>query len=227
MDVSGFGLLNPQTADTAAGKGLAENFDNFLKLLTTQLQHQDPLEPLKSTEFTQQLVQFSSVEQAINTNKTLEALLKIQQRNESLSAAALAGSEVEVFSDQIELAGEPVAFTYKPASKAESVKINILDANGTVIRSFAGETAAEKHAAEWDGLNGFGLPAPDGVYTVEVDAVDGAGEAIDVKTTYTGTVDSVTAKGGQVSLQIGGVSVPLDNILSVTAPAASGDNSAG
>src|SRR5262249_10208809 len=73
-------------ANSNAASQLAGNFDEFLKLLTTQLQHQDPLSPLDPNQFTQELVQFSSVEQQIQTNTSLSTLISLQQNAQVTSA---------------------------------------------------------------------------------------------------------------------------------------------
>ncbi|HZZ11369.1 MAG TPA: flagellar hook capping FlgD N-terminal domain-containing protein, partial [Paraburkholderia sp.] len=87
--------------NTAAGAGqstasqqLAGNFDTFLTLLTTQLQNQDPLSPMDSTQFTQQLVAFSGVEQQINTNNNLQSLIALNQSQQAASAVSYIGHSV-------------------------------------------------------------------------------------------------------------------------------------
>src|SRR5450432_1070196 len=85
-----------QAAASAATPALAGNFNDFLKLLTTQLQHQDPTSPLDPNQFTQELVQFASVEQQINTNKSLGTMISLQQTQQAASALTFLGATVAV-----------------------------------------------------------------------------------------------------------------------------------
>jgi flagellar basal-body rod modification protein FlgD len=85
-----------QAAGSTASQQLAGNFNTFLQLLTTQLQNQNPLDPLDTNQFTQQLVEFASVEQQINTNTNLQSLINLQQTSEATSALQLVGSTVTV-----------------------------------------------------------------------------------------------------------------------------------
>jgi flagellar basal-body rod modification protein FlgD len=85
-----------QAAGSSASQQLAGNFNTFLQLLTTQLQNQNPLDPLDTNQFTQQLVEFASVEQQINTNTNLQSLINLQQTSEATSALSLVGSTVTV-----------------------------------------------------------------------------------------------------------------------------------
>lgn len=219
MDISQTGLLSAGTASKAeqSAIGLADDFDNFLQLLTQQLQNQDPLEPLDSTEFTQQLVQFATVEQNVNQNLTLEKMLEVQQANQAVGATGFLGSQVEVFGDQLDFQGEPVNFGYELGAAAEELLINVKDADGKIVRTLEGDKTAGSHAQVWDGLNQQGQEVAPGVYQLDVIARDAAGERIDTSTTITGVVDGVSAKDGSVVLKIGDASYPVAKVLSVTA----------
>lgn len=219
MDISQTGLLGAGTASKAeqSAIGLADDFDNFLQLLTQQLQNQDPLEPLDSTEFTQQLVQFATVEQNVNQNLNLEKMLEVQQANQAVAATGFLGSQVEVFGDQLDFQGEPVSFGYELGAPAEELLINIKNADGAIVRTLEGDKTAGTHAQVWDGLNQQGQEAAPGIYELDVIARDAAGESIDISTTVTGVVDGVSAKDGSVVLTIGEASYPVSKVLSVTA----------
>src|ERR1700675_2201733 len=104
---------NTSTAQAAGAVGsqqLAGNFDTFLKLLTTQLQNQDPLSPLDTNQFTQQLVEFASVEQQVNMNSNLQTLISMQQSSESLQALQLVGDNVAVPARTPKIAASRSAF---------------------------------------------------------------------------------------------------------------------
>ena len=104
MEINQTGLLGAGSKNVAVASGsLADNFDNFLILLTTQLQNQDPLSPMESTEFTNQLVQFASVEQQIKQNQSLEDLLAIERSNQAVSAVGFLGANVEAFGNSMML----------------------------------------------------------------------------------------------------------------------------
>ncbi|MGE0829983.1 MAG: flagellar hook assembly protein FlgD [Hyphomonadaceae bacterium] len=162
---------------------LSDNFDTFLVLLTAQLQNQDPLSPMDSTQFTQQLVQFSQVEQQIRSNESLETL--IAQNNAAAAqlplsylgkAALLESSRATLFEDS------QAQWTYSFEKAPASVTLNVKDASGRVVFSTQGLAAAGAHNFAWDGTKTDGETAAPGVYTLSVTATDeaGANQAADV-----------------------------------------------
>ncbi len=219
MDISQTGLLGAGAVSKAeqSAIGLADNFDSFLQLLTQQLQNQDPLEPLNSTDFTAQLVQFATVEQNVNQNLTLEKMLEVQQANQAVSATGFLGAQVQAFGNKVDFQGEPVKFGYELAADASQLTINIKNADGAIVRTLEGESASGAHEFVWDGQNENGLEVAPGLYTIDVIARDAAGESIDASTTVTGVVDGVAAKDGSVVINIGAASFPVSQVLSVTA----------
>src|SRR5271169_6527884 len=115
------GASAAQAAGTSASQQLAGNFDTFLQLLTTQLQNQDPLDPLDTNEFTQQLVEFASVEQQINMNTNLQTLISMQQTSEATSALQFLGTNVTVSGSTATLSnatGSPATWTFSSPSPA-------------------------------------------------------------------------------------------------------------
>ena len=195
---------------------LAENFDAFLTLLTTQLRHQDPLEPMDSSEFTNQLVQFTGVEQAIYTNKNLEQLLAMLATNQSSSLVNYRGKMVEVASDAATLEDGAAAWTYDLAATAEATQLLVLDVADRVVRVATGETAAGTHGFAWDGTDNAGQPVPAGSYRLTVSALDAAASPIETSVRTTGRVTRVETAGEQNLLTVGGVKVPLSDVLSVS-----------
>lgn len=216
MEINQTGLLGSGGSQAVtASSTLAQNFDNFLILLTTQLQNQDPLAPMESTEFTNQLVQFSSVEQQVAQNKRLEELIAIQKSNQAVAAVGFLGTTVEAFGDTTMLEGGEARFGYTLPPDANSVTITILDDQDNVVRSLEGETELGKHELVWDGINDQGLPAPDGAYRIRITVKDADGELLDVTTSVVGTVTSVSAEDGIVVLGFGEITVPLADVISV------------
>lgn len=204
-----------------ASTQLASNFDGFLKLLATQLENQDPLSPLDATQFTNQLVQFTTVEQAIKSNDQLEKLTGLIEAGGLTSALGLIGLEVGFDADQIRLptTGE-VRFGYQLAEPAAAVRVTVRDAKGAVVHVAAGEPGAGGHVQAWDGRGTDGRRVAAGNYTVEVAATDAAGTAIEVRRAATGRVEGVETGAGGLSLLVGGVPVSIDKVRQAYRPAA-------
>lgn len=150
---------------------LAGNFDTFLTLLTAQMQNQDPLEPLDASEFTNQLVQFSGVEQQIQTNTSLESLIASNNSSTGAALAGYLGQNVEINSQGAGYSGADLSWRYSLTDDAATAKINITDANGQVVYSQDAEKTAGKHDFTWDGTMFDGTKAPeDAVYYANVTA---------------------------------------------------------
>ena len=207
-----------QTAAASSTKSvnkLAENFDQFLSLLTTQLKNQDPLSPMDSAQFTQQLVAFAGVEQAINTNKNLESLLSLQKSNQMVGALGLMGKTVEAKTDQIPLSNSTGTFAYSLPRTAAQVAYSIADSSGRVVYSGAGDKTAGRHEYTWDGKSSGGVKQPDGAYMVTVVALDQAGAQIGVTTTAIGKITGVESGDSGAVLAMGAVKVPIDQLTAV------------
>lgn len=221
MEISQTGLLGVNgSAAAASSETLAQTFDNFLMLLTTQLQNQDPLSPMESTEFTSQLVQFASVEQQITQNKNLEALVALQRSNQAVSALGFLGTTVEAFGNEMMLESSAAEFNYTLLADTEVVKITILDEDDNPVRTIEGDPSVGKHNFVWDGLDDQGIQRPDGIYKILVTALDADGNLLDSATTTIGTVTGVAAQDGAVVVKFGEISVPIANVLAVTETAA-------
>lgn len=216
MEISPVGLLGTnQQENTQAASRFSENFDDFLKLLTTQMENQDPLEPLDGTEFTTQLVQFSSVEQQIAQNQRLDQLLALQQSQVVTNAVGFIGKTVEAAGNKAELINGQATIGYGLAQEAEAVTITIKNADGAVVRTIQGDTKAGSHSFTWDGKNTQGVDQPNGSYTFSVNATDGNGVVHAIDTTIRGIVDGVATENGLMVLKVGEASVQLKDVLSV------------
>ena len=219
MEVSSATASAVSSKTAAATQSLTENFDNFLLMLTTQLQHQDPLSPTDATEFTNQLVQFSQLEQQISQTDKVEDLIALQQAAESLGAVNLLGKNVEVQSDLTLLEDGEATFSYDMPDGAVNASIAILDSNGTIIKTFSADTKPGRHNAVWDGTDVQNVARADGPYTVVVSAVDANDVPFDaIPVFFTGTADAVWQFEGQTFVTVGPLEIPLDRILSVFAP---------
>jgi len=208
-------VTNTQGNAQAASNQLGDNYDTFLKLLTTQLKNQDPLKPMDTNEFTSQLVQFSSVEQAIQTNKNLENLILMQKAAVTSNAASYIGREVSAISDTNNLVNGSATWNYALDGTAATTTLNITNAQGVLVYSAAGETAQGSHSFVWDGKDKNGNQLADGVYTMSVKAVDADDNTITPAVGITGTVSGITLSDDEPYLAINGMLVPLSNILTV------------
>ncbi len=207
---------NPATSETAR-QSLSDNFDQFLLLLTTQLQNQDPTDPLDTNEFTQQLVQFSSVEQAVKTNSNLEKVLALLQTNQLDSAVAYIGKSIESKGNKGVLLGGQAEFAYDLPAGVSEVTVSITDANNRVVFSGEGSKKSGKNVIIWDGVNSFtGEREPDGQFTISVKAKDSKGDEVKNVTTYSsGRVTSVDLQNGDIQLNIGDLKIKLDQVVSI------------
>lgn len=208
---------SPSPAAQQKLPGLAEDFNSFLRLLTTQLAHQDPLAPMDPNQFTSQLVQFSSVEQAIKTNTTLAQMLAILQAGESARALDYIGTEVEAPGDTLRLGEDGgIVFRYRVAGQASEVTVRIYDHAGRLAYEAAGSILGGDQVFAWDGHGQDGLRQPEGAYRIEVEAKDAAGKDLAVSTKVRGIVDAVERHGDQLFLSLGGHSVPMSAITRVS-----------
>src|SRR5262249_9698926 len=178
-------LSGNNSADAASSlQQLSQNYSTFLTLLTSQLQNQDPLSPMDSTAFTQQLVQFSQVEQQIQTNQQLSSLSDQFKAASAGSALSYLGRDAILDSDTLALtSGAQANWDYNLPSSADSVKLSVRNASGQEIFSANGVKAAGDPLFTWNGKDSGGALAPAGNYQLVVTATDSSGQAISTSTT--------------------------------------------
>ena len=203
---------------TSAGLGLADNFDNFLTLLTTQLQYQDPLEPMDPNEFTDSLVKLTAVEQSIATNLNLEKLITAFNANKSASVVNFIGKQIEAPGNAAVLKDGSAKWSYTLLDNAELATIKVLDESGTAVFTTSGELSTGAHDFEWDGNDNAGVPKPDGIYTIIVNAIDAEGNEVGSTTSFVGVVSGVETFDDQIVFDVGGINVPFDSVTKVTLP---------
>lgn len=213
IDVSAIASGTGRSGTSA--KALSSNFDTFLQLLTAQLKNQDPLEPMDSSEFTQQLVQYSSVEQGIYTNKNLETLIALQGQGAMSSAVSYMGRIVTAENPQAPLANGEASWTYVLPSEAGSVSLTVKDAAGKTIFSGTGPKAAGENVVTWDGTLSSGGKAPDGIYTLSIVAKNANGDDLTSPIVLKGRVTGVDTIDGEVFLNVSGVKLKLSDVSSV------------
>ena len=207
----------PQTQSKLATAGLADNFDTFLTLLTEQLKNQDPLNPMESEQFVQQLVQFSSVEQQIASNESLEALLALQQSDAQLTSLQFIGKDATVNTTYTLLENGEAKWEYGLPQEAQSVELLITDENGKQVRRLDGGTSEGVHDVVWNGKDEAGNTLPPGVYQLEVVAKDADDVIMDYAVRVTHRVTGVEMSGGQaqVSFANGELVLPASLVTSV------------
>jgi flagellar basal-body rod modification protein FlgD len=205
------------TSSTLAGKArLADNFDTFLTLLTTQMKNQDPMSPMDSSQFTQQLVQMSGVEQQLLTNDLLKTLVN-SSSNGIANAVSLIGKSVRAEGADTAIKGGKANWTYNLPSDAADVKIEVLDSSGKIIHAeLASDNTAGDHAFTWNGKDTSGKQLADGgVYTLRVTPTDATGGSIAARTFVEGLVTAVEQSNGSTLLTINGGQVAWDKVTKV------------
>ena len=215
MDIASIGSTAASATTEAASGKLAENFDTFLTLLVAQLQNQDPLEPTETEQFVQQLVQFSQVEQQIDTNSSLEKMLEFQTVNQAASAINYIGSTVEAIGNQVPLQNGKAEFSYALPEQANGSLLVISNSSGEVVHSAPGNTEIGKHNYVWDGLDSDGNALPEGNYSVTITARDADNEVLEVPVSIFGRVTGVESTSDGALISMGSVYIPLSDILSV------------
>lgn len=191
--------------------------DDFLNLLVTQLQYQDPLNPMDSTDFTAQLAQFSSLEQLTNMNEQLEALATAQSSLNNTQAVAYIGHSVLTKGSGTQVAdGRGELLHVSLEAPAAKVFVSIYDVSGALRSTFTTDAmAAGRGTIAWDGTDMDSNPLPNGNYRFEVAAVDAAGEEIGVSPMNSGLVSGVAFQDGVAKLVVNGQFIPLGSVVEV------------
>jgi flagellar basal-body rod modification protein FlgD len=201
-------------ANSTAASQLAGNFNEFLQLLTTQLKNQDPLSPLDPNQFTQELVQFSSVEQQIQTNQSLTTLISLQQNAQITSALGFLGHTVVVNGSKAQLTNGQAAWNYTVSSPATAT-INVSDSTGKLVYSTTQAVQPGQQTFTWNGQTTNGNLLTSGSYTISITAKDANGRSVSVATQTQGLVSGVDVSQNPPALTVNGQSYPLNQILQI------------
>jgi len=212
--VSNVSSTNKTSTTSNPAARIADNFDQFLQLLTTQLKNQSPLDPLDTNQFTQQLVQFASVEQQIKTNDNLTSLLTANKTANLTNALGFVGANVTADGTTTSLQNGTATWKIN-APKTGSATITIKDKSGNEVYSAARVLTAGDQSFVWNGRTTSGANAPAGQYTIVVAAKDAAGQAMSIKSEITGKVDNVDVTSEVPVLKIGEISVPMTSVKSI------------
>lgn len=216
---------NPATSNTSTSPskttGIADNFQTFLTLLTTQLQNQNPLDPLDTNQFTQQLVQFAGVEQQLKTNDQLTSLVTLQKTAQSTQALNFVGSTAVVDGSTATLSDGKATWALG-VSKPSSVTVTISNSTGQAVYSGNFSMNAGDHQTfQWDGRGNDGSQWPDGSYTLTATAKDASGQSAAVSTEIQGVVQAADLSQDPPTLSIGDQTFTVDKVKKVIARASS------
>jgi flagellar basal-body rod modification protein FlgD len=207
---------------STTGATLAGNFQTFLTLLTTQLQNQNPLDPLDTNQFTQQLVQFAGVEQQLKTNDSLSQLVTLQQTTQATQALDYVGKTAVVDGTTATMSQSSATWHLNVPSSAT---VNISIANSTGQTVFTGQYSAGAGSDipfTWNGQGNDGTQWPDGKYTITATGKDASNNNVGISAQVQGTVSSVDLTQSPPLLTIDGQSYTLSQVKSVVATSSSG-----
>lgn len=203
-------------------KSLQQTYSQFLTLLTTQLQHQDPTSPMDTAQFTSQLVSFSQVEQQLKTNADLDKLVSSSGNNQTSLGLSYIGLNVDVQGSNFDFDPSKfssVTLSYNLPSTPATNKINIVDQHGNVVYSTNGALSSGNNTVSWNGNDNNGNPVPAGTYSIQVTALDATQNPIAATTQVPGQVTGMqTASDGTVELQVGSQLVPISSVTAAYMP---------
>lgn len=200
--------------------------DDFVKLMSAQLKHQDPMSPVKNEQMAAQLAQFAALEQMVNMNTNLEKMTAAQKPQENVMAASLIGKRIQTESSK---------FSYKPGTNPEvkfelpadasTVNVSLVDAKGEVIRDYElGNMKKGNQYVRWDGKNNKSLDATAGEYSYKVVAQDAEGRPMQIQTASTGLVTGVSFEGGKAMLIVGDRTIPMEAVGKIEADSPNAKN---
>ena len=215
--INGYVSSSGSSSSSDASKQLSADMNTFLTLLTTQLKYQDPLDPMDTAEFTNQLVQYSSIEQAIQTNEKLDSLLSMNIANLGAQAVSYIGKVAQVLGDVMPLDGGVGKATYTLDKDVSTAVITVKDLQGNIVYSEEAETTAGTHEFTWDGKDKDGNQLEDGAYVISVSTTVPTGETkANVTTTIFGKVTGVASDSNGVYIGLGDkVTANLEDILTI------------
>ncbi|MGC2713341.1 MAG: flagellar hook capping FlgD N-terminal domain-containing protein [Pseudolabrys sp.] len=196
---------------------IASNFTTFLQLLTTQLKNQNPLDPLDTNQFTQQLVEFAQVEQQMKSNDQLSSLVSLEKSAQATTALAYVGATVVVDGSTAQLTNGTANWSLN-VTKPSTATITIKDSTGQNV--YTGTVAVNPGTQNftWNGRGNDGRLWPDGAYTLTATAVDANQQSVAISTEVQAVVDSVDLTQDTPQLSINGQNYTLDKIKRIVRP---------
>ena len=212
---SGSSSSSASSANALASQQIAGNFQSFLTLLTTQLKNQNPLDPLDTNQFTQQLVEFAGVQQQLNTNDSLATLVSLQKTTQSTEALAYVGKTAVVTGNTATMTNSTAGWEVSVPT-ASNMDITIASSTGqTVFTGTYAVSAGNNQPFAWNGQGNDGTQYPDGNYTLTATAKDSNGNTVAITTAIEGTVSSVDLTQSPPLLTIGGQTYTVNQVQSI------------
>lgn len=215
--VSGSSNVN-NSGLAASRQTIAQNFDTFLSILTTQLKNQNPLDPLDTNQFTQQLVQFTGVEQQLKTNEYLGSLLSSTQNAGRMDAVNYIGKQVTISGKTTQLSGTHAMWSYNAEANVANANITIKNDKGDTVYTQSGSLNMGSGTFAWDGIGSNGQPMPDGLYTLTLEGTNVSGKNVKITTSAIGKVSAVDFSSGTPMVTVGAAKVPLSDVSEVRLP---------
>jgi flagellar basal-body rod modification protein FlgD len=213
--------VGSNTTTTTSKSSLGK--DEFMRLLTTQMQYQDPLNPVDNSQMLAQLAQFSQLEQLQGLSSKIDAMVTASAANTQMSATQLVGKQALFEADRIGLvAGSTSPFTLSLAGASVDTTAVLSDANGKVVRTLhLGAQAAGISNVTWDGLDDTGTPLPSGEYYLSVAGAKADGSAVLAAASVKATITGVEYDSGVAMLKVAGRTIPLSSVLEISIPSTS------
>ncbi|CAN5262376.1 FlgD immunoglobulin-like domain containing protein [soil metagenome] len=205
------------TSAAAAAASTSLTSGDFLNLLVTEMQNQNPLDPTSTTDFTTQMTQYANFDQQSTLNSNLSSLLTSFNSLLTLNSSNYIGQTVTAKADSATLQSGSIAFGYSLNSAAAATTLTVSDASGNAVWTGSGTTTAGTNSFTWDGKSTDGTQLADGgTYSLTVSATDSAGAAISGYTTVSGKVTGTDSSSGIAKLLIGTTSLDVSSVIGVT-----------
>ena len=205
------------SASSTDASTITGNYQTFLSLLTAQIKNQDPLSPMDTTQWTNQLVQYSSVEQQLKGNQYLEQIASNNKAGSMDSAVAYIGKTVSAQSSSANLQDGKASWDYNLGATAGKATATITDTSGnTVWSGDLSDLSSGTHSFTWDGKNAAGAAEPAGYYSLTVKAATASGSDIDTNVGVSGVVSSAENVNGTIMVKVGNSEVPVTSITGVS-----------
>ncbi len=217
MYVNGVSTIGNTTTSASSATNSSISMEDFYKLLTTELQNQDPTDPVDTSTMISQTASYGQLEKLDDISDDLGKLLLYQQSMNNGQAVSFLGKTVTVDSDQLSLTdGTSGDIQFQLAGDASDVTVSIYNADGTLVRKIdGGALSAGTNTLEWNGRDDDGNSLPDGDYTFSVSAMDGSGAAVEATTLSTSEVTGITFEDGIAYLQLENGTVPVGSVVEV------------
>jgi flagellar basal-body rod modification protein FlgD len=212
--ISTTGTASSSVSTALDNTEIASNFTTFLQLLTTQLKNQNPLDPLDTNQFTQQLVQFAQVEQQMKSNDQLSSLVSLEKSAQASTALAYVGATVVVDGSTAALTNGSATWNLN-VTKPSTATITIKDSTGQNVFTGTAGVNPGTQTFTWDGRGNDGRIWPSGNYTLTATAVDASNQSVAISTEVQAVVDSVDLSQSPPVMSINGQNYTLDKIKRV------------